>query len=276
MITLQQFSQMIPTNRDVADWYNIAVELFSRYEINTPNRIAGFMAQCGHESSDFRNIEENMNYSWQRLRQVFPAFFPTDAYALSFDRQPQKIANFVYDDRNPARRNKLGNTRDGDGWRFRGSGLIHLTGRTNYTNFGQSIGMTPEQAAEYTRTQKGAFESACWFWNSRNLNRFCDADDIQGMSRSVNGGTNGMTDRINRYNRAKLILNTKSPEVGIVLQRGSRGDIVRQVQNKLGLVADGIFGPNTESAVKSWQRINRYTSDGILSQEQINRIIRGN
>jgi putative chitinase len=276
MITLQQFSQMIPTNRDVADWYNIAVELFSRYEINTPNRIAGFMAQCGHESSDFRNIEENMNYSWRRLREVFPAFFPTDSSALSFDRQPQKIANFVYDDRNPARRNKLGNTRDGDGWRFRGSGLIHLTGRTNYMNFGQSIGMSPEQAADYTRTQKGAFESACWFWNSRNLNRFCDADDIQGMSRGVNGGTNGMADRIDRYNKAKLILNTKPSEVSIVLRRGSRGDLVRQVQNRLGLVADGIFGPNTENAIKSWQRINRYTSDGVLSQEQINKLIRRN
>jgi putative chitinase len=206
MITIEQFQKMIPSNRDRDDWFSHSQNFFNKYQINTPNRISGFMAQCGHESMDFTHIEENTNYSWQRLLQVFPSFFSNETFAKQFDRQSEKIANFIYDDRNPARRNKLGNNRDGDGWRFRGSGLIHLTGRFNYTLLGSTVGMTAEQAADYTRTKQGAFESACWFWSTRNINRFCDEDDIRGMTIAVNGGTNGLQDRTERYQRNKSLL----------------------------------------------------------------------
>lgn len=268
MITETQFSTMISSNQSPNLWYPIAVDFFRSYDINTTNRIAGFMAQCGHESGDFRNIEENMNYTWQRLREVFSAFFLSDAKAKNFHRQPEKIANYVYDDRNPARRNKLGNVRDGDGWKFRGSGLIHLTGRFNYTRFGASIGLTAEQAADYTRTRRGAFESACWFWKVNNINRFCDSDNIRGMSVVINGGLNGLDDRINRYDHNKALLVR-----GTELKVGSRGELVRLIQYKLGITADNFFGPQTKRAVESWQRINRYKINGILNQDQINKIL---
>jgi putative chitinase len=292
MITLQQFQQMIPTNREASDWYQIAVDMFKKYDITSINRIAGFMAQCAHESNDFRVLEENLNYSVDALNRVFPRYFgpPPRRNPAEYARNPQKLANYVYMDEFRTPNGRLGNTQPGDGWRFRGGGIKQLTGRNNFTRFGQSIGMTAEQAADYVRTKKGAFESACWFWQTNNLARFADRDDIDGMSRAVNGGTIGLEDRRNRYARAKKILGTivtetarttatatpppstitQAPET---LRVGSRGDLVRRVQQALRITADGIFGPGTEQAVRSWQRINRYTSNGILDTTQINKLL---
>jgi putative chitinase len=290
MITLSQFQQMIPTNREAAEWYSIAVDMFKKYDIITINRIASFMAQTAHESQDFRVLEENLNYSAERLVQVFPRYFgkgknnPAD-----FARNPEKLANLVYMDANRTKSGALGNIHQGDGWRFRGGGIKQLTGRTNFTKFGQSIGMSPEQASDYVRTKKGAFESACWFWKTNNLSKFADADDIVGMSRRVNGGDIGLDDRKNRYTRAKSILGTNITSTPVnpqitdsvtqksqtipQIRRGSIGDIVRRIQQKLGLTADGTFGLQTEIAVRSWQRSNKYTSDGILNDEQIKKLI---
>ena len=179
MITLQQFQQMIPTNKEAAEWYSIAIDLFDKYNINTVNRIAGFMAQTAHESQDFRILEENLNYSADRLVAVFPRYFgkgknnPSD-----YARNPQKLANLVYMDVNRTKSGALGNIQPGDGWKFRGGGIKQLTGRTNFTRFGESIGMTAEDASDYVRTKKGAFESACWFWKTNNLEKFADADNI--------------------------------------------------------------------------------------------------
>ena len=200
-ITLAQFSQMISTNANPLGWYQPSMDLFQKYNINTKNRIAGFMAQCGHESSDFNVTLENLNYSWQRLRQVFPSHFATDADAQKVDRKPQAIANIVY-----ANRLGNGNVSSGDGWKFRGHGLIQLTGRSNITKFGASIGMNADQAVAYCETPKGALESACWFWTVNNLNHFCDADDIIGLTHAVNGGSNGLAERTARYNKAKTII----------------------------------------------------------------------
>jgi putative chitinase len=289
MMTPEQFQQMIPTNREASAWYVIAVDMFKKYDINTTNRIAGFMAQCAHESMDFRVLEENLNYSVDALNRVFPLYFgaPPKRNPAEYARNPQKLANYVYMDEFRTPNGRLGNTQPGDGWRFRGGGIKQLTGRNNFTRFGQSIGMTAEQAADYVRTKKGAFESACWFWQTNNLVRFADRDDIDGMSRAVNGGTIGLEDRRNRYSRAKQILGTivtetarpatpppitatQTPET---LRVGSRGDLVRRVQQALRITADGIFGPGTEQAVRSWQRINRYTSNGILDTTQINKLL---
>jgi putative chitinase len=294
VITLQQFQQMIPTNREAADWYAIAIELFPKYNINTPNRIAGFMAQCAHESGDFRVLEENLNYSAEVLNRVFGRYFgaPPKRNAAEYARNPQKIANYVYMDEFRSPNSRLGNTQPGDGWKFRGGGIKQLTGRSNFARFGSSIDMTADQAADYVRTKKGAFESACWFWRTNNIERFADRDDIDGMSRAINGGDNGLEDRRNRYNRAKSVLSSNRPPQSFptpvnsqitdsvtqqpnstTIRRGSTGDIVRQIQRALKLNADGSFGPATEQAVKSWQRINRFTADGVLTTEQINRIL---
>jgi putative chitinase len=292
MITLSQFQQMIPTSREAAVWHPIALEMFKKYEINTPNRIAGFMAQCAHESSDFRVLEENLNYSAERLVQVFPRYFAKGkANPADYARNPEKLANYVYMDVNRTKSGALGNTRPGDGWRFRGGGIKQLTGRNNFTRFGQSIGMSPEQAADYVRTRQGAFESACWFWQTNNLARYADRDDIDGMSRKVNGGTIGLDDRRTRYNRAKTILSSapaSSPAVNpqitdavtaprpvtySILRRGSSGDLVKRVQKALNISADGAFGLQTDIAVRSWQRMNKYPSNGILDNTQIKKLL---
>ena len=192
--------------RKADTWYNAFLKL-PDWEIDSVERTAGFLAQCGHESAGFSRIEENLNYSWQSLRRVFGSrYFPTDADAQRYHRKPQMIANHVYMDENRSRRGALGNVYPGDGWRFRGRGLIQLTGRDNFAAFGETINMTPEEAVEYASTPAGAVESACWYWNVRDLNRYADRRDIVGMTKVINGGTNGLADREARWKDALYIL----------------------------------------------------------------------
>jgi putative chitinase len=268
MITFEQFRQMIPTNREPRVWYDIAVDMFAKYDITTTNRIAGFMAQCAHESLDFTLLEENLNYSVDAINRVFPRYFgPNKRNAFEYARNPQKLANYVYMDEFRSKTSALGNTQPGDGWLFRGGGIKQLTGRSNFAAFGSTIGMTAEEAVSYVRTKKGAFESACWFWKKNNLSRLADKDDIVGMSRRVNGGTLGLKERITRYESAKRILNAASRPAAVaetktsapvsrVLRRGMTGDDVRRVQRVLGVPADGVFGSNTANALRNWQRSN--------------------
>ena len=270
--TLEQVKKMIPTNQEADLWHTFCLECFEKYGINTPNRIAGFFAQGGHESSDFKVLIENLNYSWLRLRQVFPRYFPNDAMAKTYDRNPQKIANRVYDD--ALRVNKIGNTNVGDGWRYRGRGIFQLTGRWNYEAFGKDIGMSAEDAAAYCGTKKGAFESACWYWKRNNLNRFADANDIVGMSKAVNGGDVGLTDRIERYNKNVSVMNLTSGSTPYrMLVKDCRGDDVKKVQQYFKIGADGIFGNITETAVRSWQRTKGYSVTGKLTSNQVKEII---
>lgn len=276
MLTYDQFKKMLPSNKDSKAWYDLATELFPKYQIDTTNRVAGFMAQAGHESGDFKVIQENLNYSETALLKTFSRYF-TKATVKQYARKPEMIANYVYDDAN--RTNKLGNIQPGDGWRFRGRGLIQLTGRWNYEKFGASIGKTAEEAAAYMETNRGAMESALWFWKTNNLNRFADTDDIRGMSRAVNGGDNGLEDRVRRYTANKAAIPTTvesfptpvNPQItdSVTLQRGSRGDHVRKVQQALRIAADGVYGVTTEAAVRSWQRNNKYPVTGKLNSQQI-------
>jgi putative chitinase len=288
MITLQQFSAMIPTNKKPETWYENVVDMFKKYDITTPLRIAGFMSQCAHESADFTALEENLNYREETLNKVFPRYFgPGKRNAAEYARQPEKIANYVYMDEFRSAKGAMGNTKPGDGWRFRGRGIKQLTGRNNYTAFGKSVGMTAEEAAEYVATPKGALESACWFWATNNIDRFADADDILGMTKKINGGTIGLDDRTSRYTRAKGILGGKvtaapvkpqitdavtqksapakaAPTAARTLRRGMEGEDVKKMQQVLGVDADGIFGPGTATAVKKWQRANGLEADGIV------------
>jgi len=208
VFTLQHLTAMIPTNKEPTPWHRAMQELFPKYRITTAERVAGFVTQCAHESSDFRRLEENLNYSAEGLLKTFPRYFgPGKQNAAEYARNPQKIANYVYMDVNRSKAGALGNTQPGDGWRFRGRGIKQLTGRNNYAAFGKTIGMTAEQAAEYVATPKGAIESACWFWGSKNLNIFADRKDIVGLSRAINGGDIGLADRTARWNRAAIIMN---------------------------------------------------------------------
>lgn len=200
-ITEQQLKQILPSNKNIPELCEALNNVLPRYNINTKNRIAGFLAQCGHESLDFTVLRENLNYSARGLRLTFPKYFRDDTIANQYARQPQRIANRVY-----ANRMGNGNEASGDGWKHRGRGAIQLTGKNNYTSFSKSINKTVDETIAYLETLGGAVESACWFWTTNMLNRTCDKDDIMAMTRIINGGTKGLEDRINRYERAKRIL----------------------------------------------------------------------
>ena len=262
-LTLQQTKSILKTNKKADDWHPLLVTMLPRYDISTVPRIAGFMAQCAHESADFNTLEENLNYSEPTLLRVFPRYFgPGKRSAAAYARNPEKLANYVYMDEFRSKSGALGNTRPGDGWRFRGGGIKQLTGRTNFTQFGKDIGMSPEEAADYVRTRQGALESACWFWSTNNLNAFADARDIVGMTKRINGGTIGLADRTRRWNDALLILSNNA--LATQLHRGSKGSEVVALQKVIGVRADGDFGPGTEAALKKWQKSKGLPTTGIV------------
>lgn len=282
----EHLAAMIPTNKKVAMWHKAMLEIFPKYEINTPNRIAGFVAQCAHESTNFTALEENLNYSEAQLLKTFGRYFgpAPKRNAKEYARKPEMIANYVYMDE--FRVSKMGNVKPGDGWLFRGRGLKQLTGRENYTNFGKSIGMTAEEAAVYVATEKGAIESACWFWNRNKLNAVADTGDIVKMTKIINGGDIGLTDRKKRYEAALAILGGKVPVAPVIksvstsnidltasLNVGSTGDTVKAVQAKLGLTVDGTYDLRAKRAVKDWQAKNKLTADGIAGPATLKKLL---
>lgn len=201
-LTETNLAQMLPRNKDIGHLLEIFNDLFPKYDITNTNRIAGFLAQCGHESADFTVLKENLNYSAEGLDKVFPKYFKNvGRNAQEYHRQPEKIANIVY-----ANRMGNGDTDSGDGWKFRGRGAIQITGRDNYTRLAKYIGMSLDETVVYIETLRGAIESACWFWKANKINDTCDNDDIVLMTKKVNGGTNGLEERKKHYNLNKKIL----------------------------------------------------------------------
>ena len=203
-LTEDQLRQLIPGNPYVSEWHEALSQLLPDYEIDTPQRVAAFIAQCAHESGNFRLLKENLNYRWETLRRLFPKYFPTDELARQYASMPNKqeaIANRIY-----ANRMGNGDEASGDGYRYCGRGLIQLTGKTNYSWFAASLGIPVEEASEYLSTFEGAAQSACWFWETNNLNRFADVGDIRGLTRAINGGFIGLDDRIKHYNHALHVL----------------------------------------------------------------------
>ncbi len=198
--TQDQLSQIIVKNPYTEYWYNALNQILPEYDIDTPARAAAFIAQCAHESGNFRFLKENLNYKWQSLRKVFPKYFPTDAIAQDYASRPNKqeaIANRVY-----ANRMGNGDEASGDGFRYLGRGLIQLTGKNNYTLFAASINTPLEDIPEYLGTFEGAIQSACWFWDQNGLNKEADAKDIKLMTRKINGGFIGLEDRIKHFEHA--------------------------------------------------------------------------
>lgn len=195
--TKEQLKEMIPRNPYVSQWYEAISSILPEYEINTPQRVAAFLAQCAHESGGFVFLKENLNYKAASLRKVFPKYFPDDATATAYANKPERIANRVY-------ANRMGNGPEdsGDGWRYCGRGLIQLTGKDNYTFFAASIDVPVEEASEYLQTFEGAVQSACFFWEQNNLNKWADSGDILTLTKRINGGTIGLEDRIKHYEHA--------------------------------------------------------------------------
>jgi putative chitinase len=199
-LTKQQLKQLLPKNPYIDHWHSVLSQLFPDYEINTPQRMAAFIAQCAHESGSFMVLEENLNYKPASLRKLFAKYFPTDDLATAYCSMPNKqqaIANRIY-----ANRMGNGDEHSGDGFRYKGRGLIQLTGKDNYTFFAGSLEISVEEASEYMHTFEGAAQSACWFWETNNLNQYADSGDIVTMTKRINGGTIGLEDRIKHYEHA--------------------------------------------------------------------------
>lgn len=197
--TLEKLAACIKRNKNPQPWFDSLYKNLPDFDIITPARVAGFVSQCQHESSDFTILTENLNYSAKRLMEVFGKYFPTSQIAAAYDRKPQLIANRVYASR-------LGNgpEESGDGWKFRGRGLIQLTGRWNYTTCSQELfgdtGLADEpdlviNVPEYTVL------TSCWFWRKNKLNDICDRADVVLLSKKVNGGNHGLEERIHYWNR---------------------------------------------------------------------------
>ena len=282
--TKEHLAEIISDDAD--NWYDALCDILPEYGITTERRVAHFLSQCAHESGGFKRLEENLNYSAKALRAVFGRYFgnPPKRDADEYARNPEMIANYVYMDE--FRKYKMGNTFEGDGWRFRGRGLKQLTGRENYTRFGNSVGMTAEEAAEYVATPAGAIESACWFWKANKLNDIADTDNVVRMTKKINGGNIGLEDRQRRYKHAIQVLGMDADDLGSddgdvedilddigVLRKGSRGDGVKIMQEALGIGADGIFGPGTERALKEWQASNGLVADGIAGPATFGKLL---
>jgi putative chitinase len=201
VITKNQLAQLIPGNPYLDQWCDALNEILPEYSIDTPQRVAAFIAQCAHESGGFKFLKENLNYRAVSLRKTFPKYFPDDAVAAAYANKPQMIANRVY-----ANRMGNGDEHSGDGFRYCGRGLIQLTGRDNYAFFAGSLDIPIEEAAEYLETFEGAVQSACWFWETNNLNQWADKDDILTLTKRINGGTIGLEDRKKHYEHAKHVL----------------------------------------------------------------------
>ena len=200
--TENNFSQCIP-NKKAHEWFLAVYPILDKWNINTRVRVAAWLAQTGHESGNFNYLVENLNYSANRLTEVWPSLFPDVNFAEQYAGNPEKLANYVY-----ANRNGNGDEDSGDGYRYRGRGIIQLTGKSNYKAC--SIGLYnndtllqfPDKLVEYNN----AVDSACWYWTSRNLNEYADIGDMRTITIRINGGLNGYEDRLSRYQAALSIL----------------------------------------------------------------------
>jgi putative chitinase len=178
------------TEADRTAWAAALTEPLLRAGITTPKCVAAFLGQCSVESGGFLSLEEDLSYSAARLCQVWPTHFPTAEAAEACALRPEVLANCVYAGR-------MGNGGDatGDGWRFRGRGLIQITGRTAYTHFAEAMNLTLDQAADHAATRGGAVDSAAWFWSVNQLNALADTWSVDTITRKINGGMTGAAER---------------------------------------------------------------------------------
>ena len=286
MLTSSQFKELFPNCKDPDGWVDAMNEVFPKYEINTPERIASFIAQCGHESGGWRVFSENLNYSAKALNAIFGKYFQRAARdAEPYHRQPEMIANVVY-----ANRMDNGDTDSGDGWKYRGRGPIQLTGKANYSSFAEDMDVdvvdNPDMVSE---DKEVALMSAIWYWNKNGLNRYADSGDIKTMTKRINGGYIGLEDRIHHWKEALHMLGSEagehdsfaspsddpapSPEDIGVLRKGMKSVGVAMMQEALGIASDGNFGPGTERALKEWQSDNGLVVDGIAGPSTLGELL---
>jgi putative chitinase len=202
MVNSDQLKQM-HIDPALADAFN---ETFERFGILTPLQQASWIGQCGHECGNFKIMEENLNYRAATLLKLFPrtpkrAWGFTPEEAAAYEKQPKRIANRIYS-------NRMGNRDEasGDGWRFRGSGFLQLTGHSNFYHAGKALGVDFVMEPELVRTPKYAAQTAGWFWQTHKINQHADGRDFVTMTKRINGGTIGLDDRIKHINQALAVL----------------------------------------------------------------------
>ena len=198
--TQEKCTAILQNNPYSEHWHEALCKILPDYDINTPERVAAFLAQTMHESGGYKFLTENLNYKAESLCKVWPRYFNA-SNANDYAHNPEKIANRAY-----AGRMGNGPEESGDGFKYCGRGLIQLTGKQNYTKFAESIETPVEEIPEFLATFEGAIQSACWFWETNNLNQYADNGDILTMTKRINGGTLGLEDRQNHFHHAIQIL----------------------------------------------------------------------
>lgn len=204
MVTLQLLQSLCPRTKTaiLEQYVGPLNDVITYYDLSTSvEREAAFLAQIIHESGAFNFVKEGLNYSAEGLRKTFGKYFTSDQMAQKYARRPEMIANKVY-----ANRMGNGDEESGDGYRFCGRGLIQLTGRNNYTKFADALEINIEDCVAYMETPAGAVASAGWFWDINGLNSYCDSGDFIGLTKRINGGTNGLADRQYYYQQALKLL----------------------------------------------------------------------
>lgn len=203
-LTAPQLQAAMPkiTPENVTRFLGPINDVISKYQIDTAQRLSCFLAQLAHESVSLSRMEEGLSYSSaDRLCRIFPKHFPTQESALPYVRQPEKLANKVY-----ANRMGNGDTTSGDGYRYRGRGPMQLTGKSNYAWFARETGADAVNNPDLVKQPDVGMLSAGWFWNVRALNPLADAGDMLAITRKINGGTNGLEDRLHNWTLAKKAL----------------------------------------------------------------------
>lgn len=265
---------LLPANNHIDKWYPLVKELFPRYGLNESHqeRIAAFVAQTGYESSDWNILYEDLNYSAAALNRVFRKYFANAGVSpYDYRRNPEKIANRVY-------ANRMGNgpEESGDGWKFRGRGIIQLTGKDNYQAFADYLNKPLEQTIEYVASRTGALESSLWYWTHNGLNNLADMLDIRNITFRINGGYHGYYTRKQKYLFAMDVLSGDLDDYTVntnqILRLGSHGETVRAAQELMNIEADGIFGPATFAAVVDFQKQHNLKVDGILGPVTLKRL----
>jgi putative chitinase len=211
MLTLMTLKSLYP-NAPAANRRHFAgqaPDLLARFAIVAhPLRLAFFLAQIGHESSGLQIQHENLDYSNERLRQVWPSRFRSAASAAHYVGKPEALANLVYGGR-------LGNVEPGDGYRFRGRGYIQLTGRDAYREVGKRTNLPLEDRPDIALDVAYALHIACGFWAWKNLNPVCDGGDFVAVTKRINGGTIGLEDRLRWLARVRQVLGATDASAAI-------------------------------------------------------------
>lgn len=198
----EQLEKIFKREADLLEVWACYLNMFlGEYQVNTKARMAAFLAQTGHESGGYRTIEENLNYSADSLERVFGKYFSAEVPAAGYHRLPEKIASRVY-----GARMGNGDEASGEGWKYRGRGIIQITGKNNYRDCGAALELDLVDNPDRLLQPRYAMQSAFWFWDVRKLNGYADAGDFEKITRRINGGLNGHDHRVELHERALEVL----------------------------------------------------------------------